>query len=394
MIESEHITSISEGTEESRTTRTELPSRAPRITPAKIDQPKHVPIEILHHEKSTQTVESISPHKRTAIHSGKLGDVIYALPACRDMGITHLVLNVYLPLDEPLRHFPYTAAKQILPLLLAQDYLEEVTISKCQVPLENLGHEVPGIDYNFDTYRKVPRHRAGKKIQNISPKFCRFPKDDPPAHLGETFGATLGLAPDLEDPWLKVEAALETKEAVVISLTKNWRTYSDHYWKTLTAGLPKIIFVGHKSEWELANIKGSEFIESEDHLRLASLIAGSKLFLGTVSFPYSVAEGLKVKRGVEICHRQMNAFPLGKNGFVLPPDVLLARDRVANLLGLDAKHPYRRKTHWLRINPSLFVRRLQNIFATATLRTDRTRTRVCLDALRELRNSFMALCNF
>ncbi len=381
----------------------ELPRTEPRVRKGeapRVGRPvektpwRSIPIELLYHEKKASPLPRISPVGKVAIHSGKLGDIVYALPTCREMGITHLVLNVYLPSDEPLRHFSLAAAKQILPLLLAQEYLEEVSITQCKVPLEDLGHGIAGIDYNLDCFRRVARHRAGKKIYDVSPKFCRFPVDDPPAHLGELFGATLGISPDLHDPWMQVPPALETKNSVVISLTHNWRSYPESYWKHLLTGLPRVVFVGHRAEWEQSAIAQSEFIETSDHFRLASLISGARLFLGTISFPYALAEALKVPRGIEICHRHMNAFPLGKNGFVLPADVLQARRQIADRLELGDDDNYRSITRFMKFKPLLSLQRMSNCLSTATQVTDRTRTRTLLDFLRHLRSYFRVLCNF
>ncbi len=50
-------------------------------------------------------------------------------------------------------------------------------------------------------------------------------------------------------------------------------------------------------------------------LELAAVIAGSKLFIGNQSFPFSIAEGLKATRLLEVYHRIPNVIPEGKNGY-------------------------------------------------------------------------------
>jgi hypothetical protein len=278
--------------------------------------------------------------ERTATHSGKLGDIIYALPAVRALGIRHLILNVIEASEDPLRVFPFAAAQQLVPLLLAQNYLERVSIVKYDAPLDDFGPKFPGVDYNFDFFRRVARHRVGKSILNLTPRFAAFAPEDPPAHLCEIFSAALGIRADFEAPWLHAPASPLTKNRIVISITKNWRSYPNWYWKELLRGLPQLSFVGHAAEWKAAGIPGAEFIPAADHFELASLIQGARLFLGTVSFPYAIAEGLKVTRAVEICHRNLNAFPVGPRGNVLPPNIRAARALVARLLADDCPATY------------------------------------------------------
>lgn len=313
------------------------------------EAPVRPSFKILFEGQSSWLKTHIVSEERSAIHSGKLGDIIYALPACRALGIRHLILNVFVSPNEPLRSFPFRAARELVSLLLAQNYMERVTITECTHPLEEAGPSFPGVDYNFDVFRQVARHRVGRVAHQLSPRFAKFTHDDAPAHLGETFAAALGIRAELAEPWLKVPASSITKNAVVVSITQNWRSYPDWYWHALLKGLPDIIFVGHESEWKRAGIANSRFISADDHLQLASLIEGAALFLGTVSFPYAIAEGLKVPRAVEICHRNLNAFPLGNSGHVLPPDIYKARRLIAELLGDRCPGNYRMVSLPLRV---------------------------------------------
>ena len=45
------------------------------------------------------------------------------------------------------------------------------------------------------------------------------------------------------------------------------------------------------------------------------MISGGKLFIGNQSFPFSVAEGLKVVRLLEVYHRSPNVIPEGQHGY-------------------------------------------------------------------------------
>jgi hypothetical protein len=48
---------------------------------------------------------------------------------------------------------------------------------------------------------------------------------------------------------------------------------------------------------------------------MASIISGSKFFIGNQSFPFSIAEGLKAKRVLEVYYRAPNIIVEGANGF-------------------------------------------------------------------------------
>lgn len=52
-----------------------------------------------------------------------------------------------------------------------------------------------------------------------------------------------------------------------------------------------------------------------DFLEFAQIIAGCKFFIGNQSFPFAVAEALKVKRALELCFECPNVIPEGKDAY-------------------------------------------------------------------------------
>lgn len=276
-------------------------------------------------------IKSTARPFRAGIHSGKLGDIIYALPTCQALGINHLFLCVVESSTDPLKNFPSIAAQSIVPLLLAQSYIDRVTIVRSAISLDEWIDPIFSIPYNFDRFRNVARHRIGRAIEEVPRVPVRWLPWDVPAHLIEHFAAIHGIEIRIGRAWLKAPPSPRTHGKVVVSLTHNWRSYSHSYWKYLLAGL-EVCFVGHKSEWERAEIPNSRHVEAHDHLELASLIHGAKLFLGTVSFPYAIAEGLQIPRMVEVCFKNLNAFPVGGGGAILPPNVCKARKEIETYL--------------------------------------------------------------
>ncbi|MCB0403460.1 MAG: hypothetical protein KDD51_01645 [Bdellovibrionales bacterium] len=275
--------------------------------------------------------EAIFRSERTAIHSGRLGDVIYSLPTCRALGINHLILNAYTDCENPRRTLTFRAAQEMIPLLLHQPYMSKVSVSECDLPLER-AWSIEGIHYNLDRAHLVDRRFVAPVLQKL-PHRLRWFSEESPVHLAQIYAASQGLHINPEEAWLQAPANDSVKDTIVVSLTPRWRSYPKHYWKTLLSGLGPILFVGHPQEAEL-DLPGAQWVETKNHLELASLVRGARLFLGTVSFPYALAEAMKVPRAVEPCYRQLDAFPIGRDGYVLPANPLLARHLVSKLLAL------------------------------------------------------------
>ena len=81
-------------------------------------------------------------------------------------------------------------------------------------------------------------------------------------------------------------------------------------------------------------IPALQFYKVNNFLEMATIIAGSKLFIGNQSFPFSLAEGLKANRLLEVYFQCPNVIPTGNNGFNFcfqPQFEQLVKDRYENL---------------------------------------------------------------
>ncbi len=162
------------------------------------------------------------------------------------------------------------------------------------------------------------------------------------------------------EPWIEVPRDKIKKSGVVVSITKNWRSFPDSYWRILLQGIDDFTFVGTKKEWDAIRLERGTFVQTADALELAAIIAGATLFLGTVSFPYALAEALKVPRFVELCHRNLNAFPMGPQGHVLPIDVFQARKKIDEVLEAPPQK-YREVSAKLKRRPNIQILRWANL---------------------------------
>jgi ADP-heptose:LPS heptosyltransferase len=77
------------------------------------------------------------------------------------------------------------------------------------------------------------------------------------------------------------------------------------------------MFVGVEAEYAemRQQLPKLEYRPVQHFLELAQVIAGSRLFIGNQSFPFAIAEGLKVKRLLEIYHLSPNVNVEGPLGY-------------------------------------------------------------------------------
>jgi len=229
-------------------------------------------------------------------HSGNAGDIIYALPSLKRINeLTGLEINLYLKLDQPMELFGEMThplgsvmlnkkmAHMLLPLLQAQTYIHTCKILKQE-----------DIDIDLDLFREIgiPLDRG-----NIA-RWC---------------GYITGVTPELYKPWLYAEPDAAYANTIVLARSERYHNYFvDH---SFLSKYDNLIFIGVLSEYKKIkkHIPNIHWVQVDDFLQLARIIAGCKFFIGNQSFPFSVAEGLKVPRILETCYNVTNVVPEGKN---------------------------------------------------------------------------------
>jgi hypothetical protein len=228
-------------------------------------------------------------------HSGNAGDIIYALPSIASLKKT-ADANFYLHLNQkahygkmkhPLGNVMLNEGiyKRLQPLLQQQHYI---------TTLHEYNNEP--IDYDFDFIRRYPfMHNAG----SIARWYFYFF-----AH-----NANLGL------PWLSVTPNNEFADSIVVARSFRYRQPLISY--AFLKKYSKVVFVGLEDEYAdmKTQIPHLVYAPVNDFLALAQIIAGSKLFIGNQSFPFSIAEGLKVKRILEVFIPCPNVVVEGTNGY-------------------------------------------------------------------------------
>lgn len=232
----------------------------------------------------------------SGIHSGNAGDVLYSLPAVRSLGIRHLILNVYRD-PNPLRHLTEENARQLAPLLLAQDYLDRVTLVSAGVPLESVDPECIDVDYVLDRFRN---------------------QDALHIHLMHAHAQAMHAEIEANAPFLQVPAGEFEANEVVLALTPRYRILTDEFLRDLMLYFDDILILAIPGEWRsLAGIPG-RIRKCADYLEMAQVIQKARVFIGNPGLAAAIAEGLKAPRVIDLPIEPCNAFPIGPKGYVLP----------------------------------------------------------------------------
>jgi len=230
------------------------------------------------------------------MHGGNAGDIIYALATIKTIQqITGVPVNLYFHLGKPMylpmynKHplgnvmFNQKMADMLAPLIEQQDYINSVGIYTDQK-----------IHIDLDYFR------AGLFSQSRG-------------NIARWCGYITGVSPVLYKNWLRVKPDTTYADTIVIARSGRYQNRSIDY--SFLGKYPNLVFLGVESEHKdmqkyLPNIKWQPV---DSFLQMAQIIAGSKLFIGNQSFPYAIAEGLKVPRILEVSFEVINVVPEGEH---------------------------------------------------------------------------------
>lgn len=230
-------------------------------------------------------------------HSGNAGDIIYALPTIKKIHeLTGAKINLYFILGKPLILPNYSThplgnvmlnqkmADMLIPLVGSQDY-----INVCDVYTDQK------IDIDLDYFRAGLIHQDKGNIA----RWC---------------GYITGVNPKLWKPWLNVTPNTDFKDKIVIARSARYQNKTIDY--RFLNKYDSLKFIGVESEYQEVKkyLPKIEWVQVNDFMELAQVIAGCKFFIGNQSFPYSIAEALKVPRVLEVAFEVINVVPEGENG--------------------------------------------------------------------------------
>jgi len=230
------------------------------------------------------------------LHSGHLGDIINSLPVIKEISKNkkcslYLEANKLLPGHLQDTNHPFgkyflseNPIKKILPLLHKQTYIKKVDVFNNQnVDVDlNLFREMP-INFNLDSVRWY-------------------------FHL-------TGIHGELDKPYLVNVGDHKIKKNITIIRTKKRRNYLINY--NFLKNYDDILFLGLIDEYDdlKEKIPNMEFYDCKDFLEMAQIINSSKVFIGNLSFGFTIAEALKKPRLLESGPDFPLVYPNGKNAY-------------------------------------------------------------------------------
>lgn len=238
---------------------------------------------------------------------GDIGDCIYLLSIIRQIpGGPHSLGIIKSDVtkargDDGARKLHEAVA----PLATLQPYIKEVTVLKTN----------QGVDWVSALFRRQ-HYNYGETLMQ--------------AHLNHLV-ATLKIGHGFTGSgrWINVASDPSANGRVVVNRTGRYRNSRFPWGKIVSHYRHRLLFVGMRHEWrEFCGHYGYvEFRETPDMLGVASVIAGSDLFIGNQSCAYAVAEGMKHNSIQEtsivfpdcIYHRENAQFSI--DGAVSLPDV-------------------------------------------------------------------------
>ena len=230
------------------------------------------------------------------LHSGHLGDIINSLPLIKEICKSKkckLLIEVNKPLPIHVQHpdHPFgkyylseSSVKKMLPLLYKQTYIKQVDIFKNE-----------SIDINLNFFREI---LINFNIDSVRWYF----------HL-------TGIHGELNEPYLINVGNHEIKEKIVVIRTKRRKNNLINY--NFLKNYKDVLFLGLKSEYSdlKKEIPNLEFFDCKDFLEMAQIINSSKIFIGNLSFGFTLAEGLKKPRLLESGPGFPLVYPNGRNAY-------------------------------------------------------------------------------
>lgn len=224
---------------------------------------------------------------RTAIHSGKLGDIIFSLPTVRQLRIDTFFIRTGVYLGEK-------EACEIAELLSRQPYIRHAGV-----------HRGEPIEFDLDRFRN-------------------FAIPIPTLHLAECHWRGMEGRGELDiAPWLVVPPA-EVPAPVVVNRCLRAQALSNWEW---LRSLPAV-FIGLPEEhldFERACGFSIPYHPTETVKDFAAAVAGAALYIGNQSLGMALAEAMDKPRKLEVNWAHPCGMPLTARGAIL-------NDRAGNLI--------------------------------------------------------------
>jgi hypothetical protein len=133
--------------------------------------------------------------------------------------------------------------------------------------------------------------------------------------IGRWCGYITGINPELYKNWINVKANTNFSNDIIIARSERYRNPAIDY--SFLSKYENVKFIGVESEFNDIKkfIPEIQQINVENFLEMAEIISGCKIFIGNQSFPFSIAEGLKTCRVLEVYPFAPNVIAQGPLGY-------------------------------------------------------------------------------
>lgn len=247
-----------------------------------------------------KVLEPLSPITGDSVHfkhTGHAGDVIYAIPAMKALAKGKKI-HLYFELHQPNRDFTKQMRHPNGNVMLNE---KSVTM------FAPLMQQQPEIVF-FGAWN-------GEVIHYDLTAFRAFPFDYRMYSITRWYFLTFGVNADLGKPWLTIQPDTSFSDKIVLARSSRYHTPDISY--RFLQKYNNLVFVGVPEEYEAMKkeIPGLIYYPVSDFASLAAVIAGAKLFIGNQSFPFALAEALKVTRILEVYHQCPNVVPEGAGAY-------------------------------------------------------------------------------
>jgi len=248
------------------------------------------------YEDYINNIQNIIKEKKiiSFLHSGHLGDLVYALPVIKELSKSH-ECHFYIQSNKkiPVDYYKHPAGKVFMDDRMLNLFLPLMKNQKFIHRVEKYNNQK--IDINFDIFRSLPVN-----ICFNSPRWY--------FHIS-------GVQVDLTDPYLEVDPHDKIKNKIVIHRTFRHRNQFINY--KFLRNYNDLIFIGTNDEFEdlKKEVPNLELYDCKDYLDMARVIKSCKFFIGNQSVAYPIAEALKVPRILEAEPSFPVVQPIGKNAF-------------------------------------------------------------------------------
>jgi hypothetical protein len=208
----------------------------------------------------------------TFLHSGDLGDAIYALPSVRALGGGEIYFDSR----------PWTRTRWGRSLLgVIAPLIDATGFASAHL------HDGEWIDHDFSTFRN-----GGYKLGDT---------------IYERQRRWVGAERNLE-PWLKADA--NSLARVVINRASRWEGWHFPWKEIIDTFYEEIVFIGLPQEHVAFQKEFGPvfYVPCHDLLEAAEIIAGAEVFIGNQSACNAIANGLGKKIILEVCNYAPDCF--------------------------------------------------------------------------------------